>query len=388
MKTHIFAFCTLLSLCHLQAQDKKALIRQITNSSAGYKLYEVTFISRFKFQSGSDTMLDTVHSVIERHGSIPIRYYSTNTAKNGFKVKSAFDGRYLAKLYGGKSYALMDVFKKGQGSQMIDKHKDIDYRPLMKKAKKLAAFDISPIDSLYVRLILRDSSNSPYVATPIIGLEQLTVNRQTGLIEKAEDWAWFEGGVQYRSYELISIRALDKSYKDSIKATAKQQIADFRTYASQDSLNEAYRKRFVLLKTGDTLPSFGGRFYGSNDSITLHPGMDSIFVFDFFYTTCGPCVAAIPELKKIDSLYRSKGVFVIGLNPMPHDWSRLPRFMDMLDIPYPVLQTPRPVSELFGVSGYPTLMVFQNGILRFVQVGYSEKLSETLTKELDALLNR
>jgi thiol-disulfide isomerase/thioredoxin len=329
-----------------------------------------------------------VHSVIERHGSIPIRYYSTNTAKNGFKVKSAFDGRYLAKLYGGKSYALMDVFKKGQGSQMIDKHKDIDYRPLMKKAKKLAAFDLSPIDSQYVRLLERDSSNSPYVTTAIIGLEQLTVNRQTGLIEKAEDWAWFEGGVQYRSYELISIRPLDKSYKDSIKATARQQIAEFRTYASQDSLNEAYRKRFVLLKTGDTLPSFGGRFYGSNDSITLHPGMDSIFVFDFFYTTCGPCVAAIPELKKIDSLYRSKGVFVIGLDPMPQDWSRLPKFMDMLDIPYPVLQAPRPVSELFGVNAYPTLMVFQNGILRFVQVGYSEKLSEVLVKELDALLNR
>ena len=388
MKTQISLIFTLILISSLNAQDKKSVIRQIADKNKSYKVYEISFLKHFKFQSGTDTTCDTIKYTVYQHASGPLAYHGSSSNSSKWQVRSAFDGRFLALLYNNKTYTVKDVFKKGQSAYMNTLHRDKQYRPMFRKAKDLAGHSMQKVDSTHVMLTARDSSQSPFMATDIKNLEQLTVNLKTGLIEKVEDWAWFDSGVQYRCYELLSIRALDKTFKDSIKVEAKKQIAAFRTYTSQDSLNEAYSKRFVLPEVGDTMPAFGARFYGSNDSISIHQGMDSIFVFDFFYTTCGPCMAAIPELRKIDSAYRSRGVVLMGIDPMPGDWQRLPKFMQLVNIPYPILQAPRTVSELFGVRAYPTLMVFQNGILRFIQVGYSDKLAEVLAKELDALLSR
>lgn len=123
----------------------------------------------------------------------------------------------------------------------------------------------------------------------------------------------------------------------------------------------------------------------SGQTIKVSPATDSIIILDFFYTTCAPCIAAIPELNKVSEQYKGKGVSVIGVNPFNTDWDHLPNFISDQALVYQVLKTDKQVVYNYGVTGYPRLFVIKNGIIVKIYYGFAKGMDAELVKLIDAI---
>ncbi len=53
---------------------------------------------------------------------------------------------------------------------------------------------------------------------------------------------------------------------------------------------------------------------GTGDTTTLEKMEGELFLIDFWYTSCPPCVKALPYLQSLSEKYGSKGLKVIGIN--------------------------------------------------------------------------
>jgi thiol-disulfide isomerase/thioredoxin len=252
------------------------------------------------------------------------------------------------------------------------------------KKKELSLFDIKTLDSNYIFLEQNRSWDDKMLNSKVEIKKCLRFDRKKGLFDLVEAWAWFDGGVQYSRSEISYLNRKSKAFKSIVRSESRTRDALLRSRINGDSLSQVNQSKIVLLKVGDTMPEFGARVFSSNDSITLRRADTGIVVFDFFYTTCGPCIAAIREINRLDSAFRPKGVRVYGVDPFVSDWKKLEKFMLQHPMNYSVLQTPYETSKLFGVRGYPSLFVVKNGIVIYVTVGYSPNLFTELSKIIES----
>ena len=100
---------------------------------------------------------------------------------------------------------------------------------------------------------------------------------------------------------------------------------------------------------------------------------EKLTLIDFWATWCKPCNKAIPELNKIYSLYKDKGVEIIGINcDGPRSVSKVAPLSKSLKIQYPVLIDIN--SELkteLNILGLPTLvMVNAKGKIVWIHEGF------------------
>lgn len=389
MKSHIVAFSILCMSFSANAQSEKEIVKKILTATASYKNYSVVYTSDFKFASSDDTTYVKVSSDISKKGKNFNCIYSETIGIDSLPLsKAAFDGRYLTRLYREQTYSNNDIKNKSEKNRVLSDLREMDYRSFNKTKEDLELYRLIVLDSPYAVLEYMDSSESEMVTTKIVGKYRIKVDLETGLIMQNESWVWFDGGVQYRRIILVSIIEHGNDFQSNLFSKVKSSSAYFKTKMSQDSLNQAYFKQYVLLQTGDTMPGFGARINSNKDSIDFKPLDKGIYVFDFFYTTCGPCVAAIPKLNLIDSVYGPKGVKVYGIDPYNTDWVKLPKFLSLIKVNYEILLAPFELRKLFGVTAFPTLMIIQDGIVRYVQVGYSDKTDKELARQLDILLEK
>jgi thiol-disulfide isomerase/thioredoxin len=113
---------------------------------------------------------------------------------------------------------------------------------------------------------------------------------------------------------------------------------------------------------------------------------NTIYLIDFWFIQCSPCVAAIPKLVELHNQYKAKGLVVVGLNSFDTMPSKSREF-DLISFPkekvvelvnqyhitYPLYFTDHAIDKQFRVRGYPTLYLVQNGKVIFAHVGYTEE---------------
>ena len=111
-------------------------------------------------------------------------------------------------------------------------------------------------------------------------------------------------------------------------------------------------------------------------------------VIDFWATWCAPCRHQIPELKKLYTKYKSRGLVVLGVacDTVQGDGVRSVRpFVREFNISYPILLAETPVLDDFGIEALPTtVFVGSNGTIvgRVMGAGAAGEL----TQSVDALL--
>jgi thiol-disulfide isomerase/thioredoxin len=128
-----------------------------------------------------------------------------------------------------------------------------------------------------------------------------------------------------------------------------------------------------------------------------------VVVIDFWATWCPPCMAELPEIQKLVDDYakrNAKDVVVIALSidadPGAHDDVRTLVEKTLSDKELKLSSGPvslvgldpsQTVPKLFHVSGIPTLVILDaKGTIQAVQVGFEAEVRETLSQQIDKLL--
>ncbi|MBI1222470.1 MAG: redoxin domain-containing protein [Bacteroidetes bacterium] len=140
------------------------------------------------------------------------------------------------------------------------------------------------------------------------------------------------------------------------------------------------------LAVGDTLFPLMFKNIGGDSISILQLGRSSL-VLDFWYTSCGPCVASIPNNNRLDSLIRRYDSQVLGISVINQNDSFLNAFARSHDIRYDILQSDMVTAKnLYRVQFFPELILIDRfGIVKYIEPGYHNKINPELLMEIEAL---
>lgn len=116
---------------------------------------------------------------------------------------------------------------------------------------------------------------------------------------------------------------------------------------------------------------------------------EKLTLIDFWATWCKPCNQAIPELNKIYSSYKDKGVEIIGINcDGPRSVSKVGPLSKSLKIQYPVLiDINSELKNELNIIGLPTLvMVNTKGKIVWIHEGFVSGDEKIIIAEIEKQL--
>jgi thiol-disulfide isomerase/thioredoxin len=120
--------------------------------------------------------------------------------------------------------------------------------------------------------------------------------------------------------------------------------------------------------------------------ITLSQLKGKVVLLDFWATWCGPCRESIPHLIQLYKDYHGNGFELVGMDLDRGDVETVRRFVQSLNIPYPILVTPDDVARSYKVSGIPaTILIDKEGRIRERMAGFSSAIAEQLTRKVAEL---
>ena len=109
-------------------------------------------------------------------------------------------------------------------------------------------------------------------------------------------------------------------------------------------------------------------------------------LIDFFYKSCGPCIAAMPGLQRLYEKYHDKGFAMVGIDPFD-DREEVKELLSARGITYTILFSDKKLSSEYHVDGYPNLfLIDREGKLVKLYLGYREDLEERIEEEIVKLL--
>lgn len=110
--------------------------------------------------------------------------------------------------------------------------------------------------------------------------------------------------------------------------------------------------------------------------------LGDVIVYNFWFTTCGPCKAEIPKLNQLKEKYKDKNVHFIAVALDP-DY-KIHSFLKTTPLDYDIIPEGKWIAEMFGVTGYPTnIIVDKKGVIQFYEMGYKSDILERMSSTLD-----
>ncbi len=143
------------------------------------------------------------------------------------------------------------------------------------------------------------------------------------------------------------------------------------------------------LSVGSAAPAWKLAGAANTDSLALIDLRGKVVLLDFWYSTCGPCVMAIPDLEKIHKRHAKSGVVVLGVNCFEKPPADPAAFLKRRGATYRTLVGGETIAKDYHVGGYPTLFVIDRGgtIVEIVE-GYGKDVHKRVSRAIEAALAR
>ena len=126
-----------------------------------------------------------------------------------------------------------------------------------------------------------------------------------------------------------------------------------------------------------TLPDVNG---------TLVSGKDlkgKIVVYNFWFTSCRPCIEELPQLNELVEKYGDQVTFIA---PTFNDKTLVDRFLKRREFNYQILTDGTELSKAMGITSYPThIIVDQEGVIRKVFIGANESIGRKLDSAIKSM---
>ena len=151
----------------------------------------------------------------------------------------------------------------------------------------------------------------------------------------------------------------------------------------------AEQKSSPKLLTGKAAPGFEASLLnGKKFNIAEQKG--KVVILDFWATWCGPCVRGLPILQEVTSSFDNKKVRFVAVN-QGENKKTINQFLKSKNLTKltVALDKTSAVGNSYMVKGIPqTVVIDQDGIVRFVHVGFSSSTGKQLEKEIKELLSK
>jgi peroxiredoxin len=110
-----------------------------------------------------------------------------------------------------------------------------------------------------------------------------------------------------------------------------------------------------------------------------------VIVMNFWFTSCKPCITEMPLLNELVAAY--KDTSVVFLAPALDEKESIKKFLQKYTFNYQLVPEQEGYITKLRVQNFPThIIADKKGIIRLVEVGYSSRIKETLSKKIDELL--
>lgn len=125
-----------------------------------------------------------------------------------------------------------------------------------------------------------------------------------------------------------------------------------------------------------------------DQEITLSNLKGKVVLLDFWATWCAPCRESIPHLVQLYRAHQGRGFEVVGISLDKGDKEIVRRFVQSMDIPYPIVIAPENVVRSYQVNSIPNVVfIDREGKIREKIVGFSTVIAQQMETKVGELLS-
>jgi thiol-disulfide isomerase/thioredoxin len=388
-------FSVLLLFCNPDYNDAKEILKKsyekCQSIQNGY--YEMTVY--LKATSGKDTATGSYSCHFDKLLNDPI-------FSSAFHYKYYEGGQYKADvMYTGSDFVKTNVQDNvALVMSKVKRTKDIEaknrectfYSPFISRKSSPLPRDSDFIDGKHLfKLIGEEDINN--ISCYHIQENEIPFDEKDSPIKtlKIEYHFWISKTdfipIQYAA-DFEGVMQKDTIFQYSKQLLTKYEINNLRdkSVLTLESIPGNY-KRLDNLPVKATVPisvdAIANLYSLNGDKISISELKGNFVLVDFFYSSCHPCIQAIPTLQALHNKYKNKGLKVIGIDPYDKDTYDLSRFVSRHGITYPVLLENEDARRKYGIQGYPTIFLLdKSGKIIYQNMGYNKNLE----KEVDQLI--
>lgn len=146
-------------------------------------------------------------------------------------------------------------------------------------------------------------------------------------------------------------------------------LSSFAQLTKEQKKMIAEDKKKVLKMKGERFPDFTFKTL-KGETISSENTKGKVVLFNFWFTTCKPCIMELPELNELVKEFEDENVVFVA--PSISTEEQIDKFSKRFDFDYQQIANVKPWIYSQDIHEFPTHMIVnQEGIIEKVFIGYS-----------------